>query len=415
MSTSTIGPFLSDERLPLLFTTAILPHAQAVFDSALIEPGFLSHPILAKIYALFLAYSMGFLGCSRDLALLCADALSRGKEAGFSSDIVKNLAVYNLRWDDSRIRFADAPDSPPKTEDLPILFSIVIGDLQCAHATVYSSVLSKELIAFTRDLHGFLSTSKTPSAFQCSEPSAGGFAPTETASSSFDWRKDSAPSSLEDAEPSSPLPRAQSHAARKPFHFGNFLLSLFIVFGLVVCFLLFTGGINDFFSGSAPAPSSHAHTPSSSVSLKSTVPASSEAAVLTPVAKPSTGLKRAYDNAEARAPFDVTASDSQDFYLVLGENGKAARCYYIRHGETLSVSVPLGTYSLYYACAPYQSAWYGVDKLWGSDTEFYKSSDVWDFTIEDGYYVGYTLSLSLVSNGNTHSNETSEYTWDSLF
>ena len=79
MSTSTIGPSLSDERLPLLFTTAILPHAQAVFDSALIEPGFLSHPILAKIYALFLAYSMGFLGCSRDLALLCADALSRGK------------------------------------------------------------------------------------------------------------------------------------------------------------------------------------------------------------------------------------------------------------------------------------------------------------------------------------------------
>ena len=160
-------------------------------------------------------------------------------------------------------------------------------------------------------------------------------------------------------------------------------------------------------------------TPETSASSASSKPASSisnpAAAVLTPVAKPSTGLKRAYDNAEARAPFDVTASDSHDFYLVLSENGKAARCYYIRHGETLSVSVPLGTYSLYYACAPYQSAWYGVDKLWGSDTEFYKSSDVWDFTIEDGYYVGYTLSLSLVSNGNTHSDETSEYTWDSLF
>ena len=197
---------------------------------------------------------------------------------------------------------------------------------------------------------------------------------------------------------------SKSHREKKS-PYGKLILAV-VALALLVGFLAI-------FSDPIPetAASSASSKPASSISNQ---PAASPVSP-TALPKPSTCLHRAYDNSEALAPFEVTANNSSDFYLVLSQNGKAKRCYYIRHNETLSVSVPLGTYDLYYACAPYQSAWYGTDKLWGSNTSFYKSSDTWDFTIEDGYYTGYTLSLSLVSNGNTHSDETSEYTWDNLF
>lgn len=206
-------------------------------------------------------------------------------------------------------------------------------------------------------------------------------------------------------EKSSPQRPESSNKPKKPslkvFH-GNFLLILFVLLGVIVCFLLFTGTINDIF------PSS-----SSSTSTSSVQPS---AAASTPQPKPSTGMLWHRGTAEELAPFDVTASGNKDYVLLLVQDGKAMRSYYIRHGETLSVLVPLGTYQVYYACATIQSAWHGRTDLWGTHTEFYKSQKILDFELEDGYYYGYTLELSVSSSVNTESAyESSADTWNSLF
>lgn len=210
--------------------------------------------------------------------------------------------------------------------------------------------------------------------------------------------KDFKLSPIEDApkEPS-PVQKKHSDISYKPLILAALTLALLIGFLAI-------------FSDPLPnATSSSAQSESVNSTSSKPTPNTTDLAVLP---KPSTGLILSYDNADAVAPFEVTASAGRDYFLVLSQNGKAQRCYYIRHGETLSVSVPLGTYDLYYASATIQAAWHGDTELWGTNTEFYKSDDIWKFTLEDGYYIGYTLSLTTTSND---SNETSEYTWDNLF
>ena len=100
-----------------------------------------------------------------------------------------------------------------------------------------------------------------------------------------------------------------------------------------------------------------------------------------PVSKPSTGILWYKGKGEELAPFDVTVSGNRDYVLLLVQNNKAVRSYYIRHGETLSVLVPLGTYQVYYACATIHSSWYGRTDLWKSQTEYYKSQESLDFEL----------------------------------
>lgn len=134
-----------------------------------------------------------------------------------------------------------------------------------------------------------------------------------------------------------------------------------------------------------------------------------------PISKPKTGLFHGAHATGEVAPFKVTAAQNTDYYLLLCQNQRVTFGYYIHAGETLSTEVPLGSYNLYYACAPSSALWYGESNLWGMSTDFYKSDELWDFIIDNGYYTGYTLTLSVSSAGNTRSYDSTRSAWDELF
>ena len=369
----------SENRLSLMYVAGILPHAKALFDATSIESNSSSRPTLAKIYAFFLTYCVNVLGCSNNVAFLCADTLSAGTDDDFAIEITKNLAIYGARWDEFRIHFADGINDSPKNEDLPVLFSIVVQDLQSVHAFISPSILLTELTGFLQDLSDIrgAQTSNFPKSVTTPMPSSSG-----SFSKNFHSHK---------------------------YSLSNILIAGLLLFGLVVCFLLFSGNINNIFPSAASTSFS-----SSSTSTSSTMTAPT--AMPGSVSKPSTGILWHKGNDKELAPFDVTASGNRDYVLLLVQDGKAVRSYYIRHSETLSVSVPLGTYQVYYACATIHSSWYGRTDLWKSQTEYYKSQKTLKFELDDGYYYGYTLELSVSSSsGSDYAYESSESTWDSLF
>lgn len=78
----------------------------------------------------------------------------------------------------------------------------------------------------------------------------------------------------------------------------------------------------------------------------------------------------------------------------------ARMSFYVSAGKSAEVLVPLGEYEIYYATG---QTWYGPDDKFGSDTQFYKCDDTFDFYEDDDGYVGWTLTLYKVSNGNMDS------------
>lgn len=152
----------AENRLSLMYAAGILPHAKALFDATSIESNSPSRPVLAKIYAFFLTYCVEILGCDHNVAFLCSDTLSAGTDDNFSIEITRNLATYIARWDKYRLHFADRTDDSPKNEDLPVLFSVVVQDLQSVHAFVSPSILLTELTGFMQDLSEIFGASEIP-------------------------------------------------------------------------------------------------------------------------------------------------------------------------------------------------------------------------------------------------------------
>ena len=114
------------------------------------------------------------------------------------------------------------------------------------------------------------------------------------------------------------------------------------------------------------------------------------------------------------APFSVTGTG--DIYLVLDpidlsasvKNGMGqasaeliegynALRVFLRSGKSFETDVPLGKYEVYYATG---DAWYGEEELFGPDTQYYKCDEIFDFTMDDEGYNGWTLTLTAVYNGN---------------
>lgn len=165
---------------------------------------------------------------------------------------------------------------------------------------------------------------------------------------------------------------------------------------------------------------------SSSRSTSATVSATSPAAsvksasslpTLTPEIPPQTGLLYSSSYDEELAPFTITANSENNYLLRLCDGRQIVQSYYIRAGETLTVHVPLGEYSLYYACAPSTSSWFGESNLWGTHTAYYKSSELYNFSFDGEYYNGYTLNLLGIASpaGNLETIESSSNVWNSLY
>jgi hypothetical protein len=119
------------------------------------------------------------------------------------------------------------------------------------------------------------------------------------------------------------------------------------------------------------------------------------------VARPAPGVMENRTGRPPEAPFGINTSPGADYYLKLVDatTGQDAVRIYVRGGQQLEVSVPLGSYRLRYASG---EAWRGPAHLFGpGDLTSYNASDsVFDFEVSDGYMNGYTVELIRQTGGN---------------
>ena len=113
---------------------------------------------------------------------------------------------------------------------------------------------------------------------------------------------------------------------------------------------------------------------------------------------PRSGLYR-YDGRDSRiAPLRIITSRGDNYYVkAVPRGGGAPVCIFIRGGDTIDVDVPLGDYTIKYACG---DKWYGEDLLFGNRTSYSKADSPFSFKRTYDGVSGYTLTLYKVQNGN---------------
>ena len=130
---------------------------------------------------------------------------------------------------------------------------------------------------------------------------------------------------------------------------------------------------------------------------------------LTPVSFVNGGMVE-YPSGERLAPLTVKTGSTDSYLVVLKPfddvakaNGQMA--FLISAGKSVDTDVPLGEYEIYYACGP---QWYGLSAKFGEETEFYKCSGTFEFSVDSEGYNGWTLTLYTVASGNMHTSSVSE-------
>jgi carbohydrate-selective porin OprB len=95
----------------------------------------------------------------------------------------------------------------------------------------------------------------------------------------------------------------------------------------------------------------------------------------------------------------VTAKGSPNYFIkvVDWERGTPILTVFARSGQTVNVSVPLGSYRLKYASG---TEWYGQKHLFGPDTAYGRAQDRFDFAVEGSQVSGYTVELIKQVGGN---------------
>lgn len=337
---------------------------------------------LMKLYACFLVLEEFFFHRPEDVRYQCLAQLAGELDPEYSFDdycacrdaICDKINEYISVWDSRRLRFVDCPDVGPTNEDLFVFFPIVTSDIRNDGYVIDPIVLFDQTVLYLKD-----------------------FAPAKK------------------SDESSHTIGSSSSTASPHTKTNDSLLSFWVVVLILsVCFLVCAiGGSLSPAASSSTKSSASSHVSSTSRSTSSSVSSSPS---LTPISKPKTGLVYRSSYEDELAPFTVVANSDTDYYLRLCQGHKIIRAYYIHAGETLDVEVPLGTYSLNYACSPYTSSWFGKEHLWGTHTSFYKSLDSWTFYVDDDYYNGYTLTLKKpTGSGNTEVRHFSENDWNVFY
>ena len=114
---------------------------------------------------------------------------------------------------------------------------------------------------------------------------------------------------------------------------------------------------------------------------------------LTPVAEPRSGEILSGKKYTGNSEITIKASGSESCAVKLKTNSGAERlCFYVRAGDTVTVSVPKEYLYVYFASG---STWYGEEHLFGERTSYQKTPGTKDF-------VNYTWEFTLykVSDGN---------------
>lgn len=99
------------------------------------------------------------------------------------------------------------------------------------------------------------------------------------------------------------------------------------------------------------------------------------------------------------APLEIKAEGEDcNFYIkMVSLSGESVLEFFVRSGETVELDMPTGAYYLHYACG---SDWYGQEKYFGKNTSYFTCLKIFRFTLIDGKYNGYTISLHEVPGGN---------------
>lgn len=111
------------------------------------------------------------------------------------------------------------------------------------------------------------------------------------------------------------------------------------------------------------------------------------------------GIIMATSKAERIAPFQIRTKAGANYYvkLVNATTDAPVLGIYVAGGRTLDVDVPLGTYRMRYA---FGDTWFGLEHLFGPDTDYAKADRIFDFKVQGSQVSGYTVELIPQTNGN---------------
>ena len=126
-----------------------------------------------------------------------------------------------------------------------------------------------------------------------------------------------------------------------------------------------------------------------------------DAQIPPPIARPAAGVMENRTGRSPEAPFEIITSSGADYYLKLVDSrtGQDAITVYVRGGQRIEVTVPLGTYRLRYAAG---EIWRGASHLFGPGemTMYNESGSIFNFDVSSGYVNGYTVELIRQVGGN---------------
>ena len=101
------------------------------------------------------------------------------------------------------------------------------------------------------------------------------------------------------------------------------------------------------------------------------------------------------------------------YYVRLCDGHQIISSFYIRAGEQLDVRVPLGKYTLYYACSSKMSSWFGEYTLWDSSTVYYRFTEPLEFYANRNYYQGHNFDFNRLDHYSVIHIPKSD--WDNLY
>ncbi len=126
-----------------------------------------------------------------------------------------------------------------------------------------------------------------------------------------------------------------------------------------------------------------------------------EAQIPPAIARPVAGVMENRTGRPPEAPFEIMTSFGADYYLKLVDTstGQDVLIVYVRGGQRIEVTVPLGSYRLRYASG---ETWRGTAHLFGPGemTSYSASESVLSFEVSGGYVNGYTVELIRQVGGN---------------
>jgi len=107
---------------------------------------------------------------------------------------------------------------------------------------------------------------------------------------------------------------------------------------------------------------------------------------------------------EGIAPFEIVTSPGANYFVKLVDflSDEGTVGIFVRGGQRIEVNVPLGLYEMRYASG---DKWYGVEHLFGPETVYSKSDQLFDFNSNGQQINGYTVELIKQASGNLKTRE----------